>query len=209
MTKDKGAPARMLLVRHGQIRANLDSVWHGSTDSGLTARGHEQARRVGEHLARTRPHISALYASPLERTRHTAEPIAEALGISPELEPDLVEFGIGQLEGVSYAALLSEHRFFERIHADPDYAPPGGESLRGVTDRVTATLRRIARAHRGEEVVVVGHGAALGLALALLIEGQVSAWRRYHLSNGSLSELVLEPAPTLLSFDQTEHLGEG
>lgn len=202
-------PARLLLVRHGEIEANASRVWHGSTDSPLTDLGRRQARRVAEHLRSSRPSVTAVYASPLERCRHTAERISLALGLETRLEPGLAEFGIGELEGVSYLALLQEHRFFERIFADPDYAPPGGESVRAVTARVRASLRRIADGHAGEEVVLVGHGAAIGLTLGHLLEGEWVAWRRYQLSNASVSELVLDPEPRLLSFDATDHLDCG
>ncbi len=198
--------AKLLLVRHGQIAANAARVWHGSTDSELTDRGHEEARRTAEHLALARPSVRALYSSPLLRTRQTAAAIAARLGLEPRLEPGLAEYGIGELEGVSYATLLDEHRFFDRIRADRDYAPPGGESPRQVVERAIAALERIARAHRGEEVVIVSHGAALGLALGQLIDNDPDRWLEYHLANCGVSELVLEPAPRLLAWNQTGHL---
>ena len=94
--------ARLLLVRHGQIDANVQRIWHGSTDSPLTELGEQQAARTAQHLAAERPQVAAVYASPLGRTRATAEPIARALGVQLEIEPGLAEFGIGELEGVSY-----------------------------------------------------------------------------------------------------------
>ncbi|MEX2209032.1 MAG: histidine phosphatase family protein [Myxococcota bacterium] len=198
--------ATLLLVRHGQIEANTARVWHGSTDSPLTDHGHHEARRTAEFLSRTRPRARALYTSPLLRTRQTAAEIAESLGLEPIVEASLAEYGIGELEGVSYQALLEEHRFFTRIAENRDYAPPGGESPNAVMARVTAALGRIARAHRGDEVVVVSHGAALGLALGQLIDRDPMRWQRYHLANCGLSELVLEPEPKLLAWNQTDHL---
>lgn len=198
--------ATLLLVRHGQIEANTARIWHGSTDSPLTDHGRMEAQRTGEHLARTRPRARALYTSPLLRTRQTAAEISSRLGLEPILEPDLVEYGIGELEGVSYDALLKEHRFFARISSDRDFAPPGGESPNAVMARVTAALERIARAHRGDEVVIVSHGAALGIALGQIIDRDPMRWQHYHLSNCGLSELVLEPEPLLLAWNQTGHL---
>lgn len=205
MANGSDDPARLLIVRHGQIEANLRRIWHGSTDSGLTELGRQQAQRAAERLAAHRPAPTAVYASPLERCRSTALTIAEPLGLEVRPEPALVEYGIGELEGVSYQALLDDG-FFRRMHADPAYAPPGGESREAVTERVSGALARIAREHRGESVVAVGHGAAIGLALAWLLQGDATEWQRYHLHNGSVSELVLEPVPRLLSFDDTEHL---
>jgi len=208
MSEGSTPAARLLLVRHGQIGANVQRIWHGSTDSPLTDLGEQQAARTAQHLAVERPQVAAVYASPLGRTRATAEPIARALDVQLEIEPGLAEFGIGELEGVSYADLLSEHKFFERIQSDPHYAPPGGESLAAVLTRVSASVLRIAERHPGQEVIAVGHGAALGLTLSHLIEGATDRWHRYQMSNASISELVLHPEPQLLAFDLTEHLSE-
>ncbi|HTO05535.1 MAG TPA: histidine phosphatase family protein [Myxococcota bacterium] len=198
--------ARIVLVRHGEIAANAARIWHGSTDSELTERGQLQAGRVAEHLALREPRPVALYVSPLRRTRATAAPIAARLGLELRLEPGLREYGIGELEGVSYDDLMREHRFFERIAQDPGFAPPGGESPREVIARVRDALERIARAHRGEQAIVVSHGAALGFTLGTLIDRDSTQWHRYHLANCAVSELVLEPEPRLLSWNSTDHL---
>lgn len=196
---------RLLLVRHGQIAANLDKVWHGSTDSPLTPTGHAQARQLASHLARTRTTIRGVYASPLTRARQTAEPIAAALGLRVQLAPGLAEYCIGALEGTSYADLVGTHGFFERAHGDLEWAPEGGECLRAVAERVLATWDAIVAAHPADEVVVVTHGAALAAGLATLLHQDPREWQRYHVRNASVSELTLGPA-TLLDFDHIDHL---
>ena len=193
------------LVRHGETSANVDGVWHGSLDSALTERGRSQAERVAEHLARTRADASALYASPLTRARDTAAPIAARLGLAPRFEADLREYHLGELEGMTYAELVREHRLFERMHADPDWQPGGGESARQVAERLAARLSAIALLHRGERVIVVTHGGALTLGLGLLIDRQVSAWRRV-MHNCAVSDLVFDPEPSLASFNEVAHL---
>ena len=198
--------ARILLVRHGQIVANRERVWHGSTDSALTDEGRAQARRVAAHLARAHPGVAALYTSPLTRARDTALEIGRELEMEPQLERDLAEYDLGELEGVSYRALFTEHHFFEQIQNDPDHAPRGGESPNRVGKRMVAALERISRDHASEEVVVVGHGAAIAIALASLLADDLTGWQRYHKDNCGLTELVLDPEPHLVKFNQTEHL---
>jgi broad specificity phosphatase PhoE len=197
---------RLLLVRHGQIDANIDNRWHGSTDGELTARGLEQARLVAGHLARTRPDVAAVHTSPLKRARDTAAPIAAALRVPVFVTPGLAEYGIGVLEGETFADLAAIHRFFEQSVADVEWAPPGGESLSAVGARVVGAWREIADAHRGVEVVVVSHGAAIGIGLALLLKDDPRAWSSYKLRNTSVTEVELDPAPRLLAFDLVEHL---
>ena len=198
-------PALLALVRHGETPANLEGVWHGSTDSPLTERGLAQARRVAELLARRFRDAAALYTSPLTRARKTADVIGEALGLAPRIEPELREYHLGEWEGVRYEVLHREHRLWERMRADPDFAPRGGESPRQVTDRVARALREIHDRHRGERVVVVGHGGALALALGYLLDGGYGQWRRV-MHNCAVSELVLEPAPAMPLFDLRDHL---
>lgn len=201
-----GGGTRLLLVRHGEIRANLSRVWHGSTDSGLTEQGREQARRLGAWLARAHSPVRVLYSSPLERARDTARLIGEPLGLEPRFDSDLVEYGIGEWEGESYLDLARERGFFDTIQADLDFAPPGGESPRAVIGRMRRALGRIWRDHAGAQALIVGHGAALAFALAELLEGDPNAWQRYQKDNCALSELVLEPDPRLLRFNALPHL---
>ena len=198
---------RLILVRHGQIDANLDHRWHGSTDKGLTDQGLEEARRVAAHLARTRPDVAAVYTSPAERARSTAIPIAAALGVPLIVSPGLAEYAIGILENELFADLLAQHRFFEQADADLSWAPPGGESLDAVGTRVVATWRKIAHDHPGSEIVVVSHGAAIAIGLNVLLQGGPRGWPRYRLRNASLTEIVLDDSSSqLVTLDVVEHL---
>jgi len=200
-------PAVLTLVRHGETSANVEGVWHGSIDTALTERGLLQAARVAEHLAGTRRTFRALYASPLQRARLTAEAIGRALALDARIDEDLREYHLGSLEGTSYRELAARHRLFERMREDPDHAPPGAESPRQVAERFAGALRRIAAAHPGEQVVVVGHGGALTLALGWLVDADCATWRRV-MDNCAVSELVLEPAPRLLCFNEVLHLAD-
>ncbi len=199
------SPCLITLVRHGETSANVDGVWHGSIDTELTARGVRQAERVALHVAPTRSDVTALYASPLMRARRTAEPIAARLGLAVRVEDSLREYHLGEWEGVAYKELASRHRLFERMSRDPDWQPGGGESARGVATRLAGGLSAIAARHPGERVVVVTHGGALTLALGLLLDGDLSVWRRV-MDNAAVSELALEPEPRLLRFNDTLHL---
>lgn len=195
----------LTLVRHGETCANLEGVWHGSTDTPLTERGRAQAQRVARHLAGSHADATALYASHLQRARHTAEAISAALGLAVRVEEGLGEFHLGSWEGISYRDLFQQHRLWHHMKQDPDFAPHGGESPRQVIERFTAALERIAHAHPGERVVVVAHGGALSMGLAQLLDGDYSDWRRV-MENCAVSELTLEPRPELLSFNVTAHL---
>ena len=203
----------LTLVRHGQTSANLDGVWHGSSDTPLTEHGERQALRVAEFLS-GEPHREAtvVYASPLQRARDTAGAIARRLGLEVRVEADLSEYDIGTWEGKSFRELHEVHRLWEKIASDPDFAPHGGESPRQVSRRITGCLRRIARAHPRQRVIAVSHGGALALGLTALLAadppaaGEEAPGFRRVMANCAVSELVFEPRPELLCFNLDGHL---
>jgi broad specificity phosphatase PhoE len=200
------ASAILTLIRHGETSANTDHVWHGSTDSPLTERGRAQAECVARYAAENlKTSATALYASPLQRARGTAAAIGRALDLPIREEPGLQEYDLGSWEGRSYSELHQIERFWDKMREDPDFAPHGGESPRQVVERFVGALRAIALRHSGERAVVVTHGAALSMALGALLEGDYSNWSRV-IDNCAVSELVLEPAPSLLLFNHVDHL---
>lgn len=198
----------IILVRHGQIQANVDKLWHGWTDSHLTEEGRLQARKAAARLAEEHQDINAVYASPLQRTRDTAAAIAELLQHEVNIHEDLKEYGIGELEGVSFSDLHKEHNFFEQVKADLHYAPEGGESIHGVATRVSNALQEIVDRHRGEKVVAVSHGAAMALALACLFDDDPYAWDKYQFYNTGVTEVIISDSPKLLRFNCYAHLDD-
>lgn len=193
------------IVRHGQTSANLDRVWHGSTDTPLTAHGRQQAEAAAAWIGSNHRPVSSVYASPLERAHHTAQAIGGAVGLTPELDADLAEYDLGRWEGESFASLHRDRKLFEHMQRDPHYRPHGGESPKQVGDRLAGALHRIAERHPGERVVVVSHGGALSIAFGLLIDRDYRSWNRM-MDNCAISELVLEPAAELVTFNRTDHL---
>lgn len=205
MSSSDAGRATLVVVRHGETSANLDGVWHGSTDTPLTERGHAQAGRVASFVAESYSDATALYCSDLQRARHTAEPISRALGLEPLLEPGLREYDLGSWEGKTYRELHEVHRLWHHMRDDPHFAPHGGESPFTVAERFTGTLRRIAASHGGERVIVVAHGGALSMAFAELLDGDYTQWKRV-MDNCAVSELCLHPTPSLPRFNHIDHL---
>lgn len=195
----------LTLVRHGETSANLTGVWHGSTDTPLTDRGHRQAERVARHLADTCADATVLYASPLQRARHTAEAIGRALALAPQVEPGVAEYDLGSWEEKTYKELIEERKLWQNMQADPDFAPHGGESPRDVVERFRGSLERMQAAHPGERVLVVSHGGAMALLMAALLRGRLGEWYE-PMKNCAISELVLRPEPELLRFNLHDHL---
>jgi len=197
----------LLLIRHGQIRANVEGRWHGATDSPLTRQGRRQVARLSRYLRRSFEQLDVLYSSPLQRCQQTAVAVAEAFGRPVVTEDDLREYGIGEWEDMPYRLLAEREDFYRRISEDLEYAPPGGDSINAVARRIVPALQRIHDSHPGaRHIGIIGHGAAMAIALAALLDRDPARWPHYPLANCSVTELVLAPEPALEAFNRIEHL---
>tara|TARA_R110002072_G_scaffold50835_1_gene136426 strand:+ start:21487 stop:22095 length:609 start_codon:yes stop_codon:yes gene_type:complete len=197
--------AELILIRHGEIDANVQRLWHGTTDSELNQLGQRQADALGQKIHDKYPDITKVYCSPLKRTLNTAKAVAVGLGQVPELCPDLIEYGIGEFEGTSYED-LQKHGFFTEIANSQDFALPGGESVNGVCGRMTRAFQSLVASHPEERIALVGHGAAFGILLASLLDGNPFPFFERHLSNTGIAHLQVSDSIGLLSFDDTDHL---
>jgi broad specificity phosphatase PhoE len=199
--KHKG---RLGLVRHGQTYANIDRVWHGQTDTELTELGHRQARQLGEHFHHyMQPEV--IYASPLQRARLTAQAIADRYDIPVHLDPRLMEFHLGDWEGATFKSLQGTDNIIEQLVTNPDFTAPNGESQNLVKKRVVAAIEEIAHKHPEQNIVIVAHGVAIGIALSHFLDDDSTQWPKYSKSNTAFSELCLNTGQ-LLSYNKTDHL---
>jgi broad specificity phosphatase PhoE len=150
--------ARLILIRHGESVANAQRRFTYGPFEPLTSRGRAEALAIAA-LMRARFDPVALYASPFVRALETAQQVGRVLGLLPQAVEELREQDFGALRGHPYAdygmdpAAQGIGRWSHR--------PPGGETLEEVARRAGAALHSIARAHLGEEVVVVSHGGVM------------------------------------------------
>ncbi len=194
----------LLLLRHGQIKANRTGHWHGSTDSPLTFKGRRQAKRASRYLVNSE--LKAVYASPLNRCQKTAALATKHTHLEVQTLDGLKEMSIGAWEAISFKKLRKEHGLFQNLK-DPNYRPPDGESLQDVSSRVCDALVQISKNHKHEETVLVcSHGVAMAVAIATLLHNDVSRWRNYQFNNCGITEMLVSPEPVVVSFNQLQHL---
>jgi probable phosphoglycerate mutase len=198
-----------ILVRHGETLWNLEGRRQGQADSPLTPLGIAQAQAIAERLA-DEP-VDALYSSDLPRAWVTAEHIGAACGLSVIADSRLREKSFGVLEGLRYADVLTRYpEVFAHVEEkSSDYAPPGGESLAAAQQRGIAALTDLARRHPCERLIIVSHGALLGMFLRHVLGISLSAPRRFTLMNGSMSFVSYcaeEDAWYVSAMGETSHL---
>lgn len=204
------ARCQLVLVRHGVTAWNRDKRFQGQIDTPLSDEGHLQARLAGRRLAREP--VAAVYSSDLARARDTAAAIATALGQPVHDAPGLRERAYGVFEGRTHDEIkhdLADH--YARWSArDPDYAVPGGETLRALQARVLDEMTTIARRHVGQTAVLVTHGGVLDVAYRIACALPLQAPRRHDLLNASLNRIDWDAAAgfSLRSWADVDHLGE-
>jgi probable phosphoglycerate mutase len=181
----------LILIRHGETEANVSGIWHGSADAPLTARGKRQveatARRVAELHAQTP--MDVFYVSPLARTRSTADVIAQAIGMDPMVDEGLREFSIGDWEGRSFQELREQEHLWDRWRADPEFAPPNGESPASFGRRVPQAVLALLDRHANKTVVAVTHGGVISTLLAQTLGGGLWDWVQWDPHNCAITIL--------------------
>ena len=168
---------RLLAARHGATEWSQARRFAGSRDIPLVAEGRLQAEAAAQALAGT--FATAVYTSPLERARTSADVIAKPHRLDPIIEPAFREMAFGVWEGLTREEVAA--RFpaeFRAWASTPDrLIPPQGESLGAVDARVRAALAALVEQHRGETVILVSHAIVLRLiVLAALGLGPERLW---------------------------------
>jgi broad specificity phosphatase PhoE len=152
------ATTRLLLARHGETDWNRIGRWQGHADPPLNELGRQQAEALAEQLAGDG--VRAIYSSDLVRASETARVVGERLGLAVVEDPGLREIDVGSWSGLTRAEVqeLYPEGFARWLAGEIGH---DGETREQLTDRVVATVERIAAAHDGHTVVLVTHGGAI------------------------------------------------
>jgi broad specificity phosphatase PhoE len=187
----------LVLVRHGRTPVNAEGRLLGRTDATLDEVGQLQAQATVDLLGR----VDRVVASPLARAQATAA----GFGLPIETDDRWVELDYGEWEGRPVSEVTPQD--WARWRADLDFTPPGGESLRLVSDRVRQACEELASDAAERTVVVVTHVSPLKAAIAWALGvGDETSWRCF-VAPGSVSRVRITPAgPTLVSFNEAAHL---
>jgi probable phosphoglycerate mutase len=200
---------KVYLLRHGETEASQTGGYCGRLDPALTEAGLLMAHDFAEAYAR-HP-FSAVYLSPMRRTRATAEPLCRAAGFEMRERDGLRELDYGSWEGKTPEEVNREfHDDYLRWLADAGWnAPTGGERGIDVGHRAFAVLEEIQRNHDGD-VLVVSHKATIRILLCHLLGIDVGRYRdRVAVSVSSVSVVEFHAHGPLLSrLGDRSHLRE-
>jgi probable phosphoglycerate mutase len=201
----------LIFVRHGETDVNVAGrIDDDGPGQPLNARGRQQAEAVAQYLAdqvRTgQAQVQAIYVSDQLRACQTAEAIGRRLNLSVRTHIGLREIKIGTTPDMSAEEMMRVwHQYAERSRADPDYALPGGESPRQLTERIARTLREIIHELAGQHAVIVSHQGALSTGISYLLN-DLANWRTYQMANCGVTRVLMGTLPRLQSMNEAEHL---
>jgi 2,3-bisphosphoglycerate-dependent phosphoglycerate mutase len=165
----------LVLVRHGQSEWNLQNLFTGWRDVGLTDKGVSEARAAGRQLKALGLRFDIAFTSALTRAQRTLDLMLDELGqrsIPVLRDQALNERDYGDLSGLNKDDARRKWGE-EQVHVwrrSYDVAPPGGESLKDTAARVLPYYLQeiLPRVLRGERVLVSAHGNSLRALVMVL-----------------------------------------
>lgn len=190
----------IVLVRHGQTSANAAGLLLGRDDVPLTELGQQQAALTAAAVTGA----TEVVCSPLLRARQTAE----VLGLSADIRIDdrWTEIDYGEYEGWPMSEGPAPP--WEIWRVDPEYTPPGGESLADCARRVRSACEELADRAAGSDIVVVSHVSPIKAAtIWCLGVGDQMVSARMFLDLASVCRIAVGPqGPSLHTYNDSQHL---
>jgi probable phosphoglycerate mutase len=200
----KTPPATLVLfVRHGQTPTTGKLLPGRAAGLHLADAGAQQAEAVAARIAEL-PRVDAVYASPLERTRETAAPIARAQRLKVQVDRGLLECDFGDWTGAELKALakLPEWRTVQRYPSG--FRFPGGESFTEMQTRMVTAVGRLVERHRGGVVVAVSHADPIKAAVAHALGTHLDLFQRIVISTCSVTAVAYgDTSPVVLTVNST------
>lgn len=189
----------LTLVRHGRTEANRSGLLLGRIDVDLDPLGEAQAAAVARHVGAA----DRVVCSPLARTRATAA----AWGAPVEVDERWIELDYGELDGTPLRDV--DAALWRRWRSDVSFAPPGGESLQALGERVRAACEDLVDAAREDHVVVVTHVSPIKAAAAWAMGvGDEVSWRMF-VAPASVTRIAVgDRGPSLHGFNDVAHLAD-
>jgi probable phosphoglycerate mutase len=205
-TRRRPQPTLVLLVRHGHTPTTGKLLPGRAKGLHLSDDGRKQAAAVAERIA-TLKKVDAVYASPLERTRETAAPIAKAHRLPVRANRGLLELDIGEWTGweLKKAAKTDEWSMVQKRPSG--FRFPGGESFLEMQGRIVDAIERIRADHPGGTVVAVSHADPIKAAAADAVGTPLDLFQRIVISPCSVTAILYgDSSPIALTINSTGDL---
>lgn len=181
--------ATFLLIRHA-MHADYGHRFTGRADGvPLSAEGRAQAQVLGGRLAGM--DLAAVYSSPRERCRATAEAVAAPHRLFVQQDARLDEIDLGDWTGREIESLQGNPGF-ERWNTERSAAtPPNGEAFASVAARASGLAQALAQEHAGETIALVSHQDVIKGLVATCLGLSLDHVLRFDIGPASVTKLVI------------------
>lgn len=197
----------LVLVRHAVTPQTGPLLSGRAPGIDLSDLGNEQARATALRLSEVP--LAAIYASPIERTRQTAEHIAVHHRLTVQLLDGVIEADYGEWTGGKIED-LAKTDLWKTVQRTPSRARfPNGESIAEMQTRTVDALEGVVSMHPGKTVVVVSHADPIKAVIAHFTGVHLDLFQRITVSPASVTVFTLSPhGATLVKCNDTGSLAE-
>ena len=208
---------RLILVRHGRTSANQAGRIGAMKDYPLDETGKEQAARVARRLKRDFP-IAVIYASPILRTKQTAQAVADEFGLGDiQFRDELKEYYFGMAADHTMEEIKEENEavYNEMINwmnkepgqTGPHLYIPGAELFEDFEARIRRFTAEILEKNPGQVVCAVSHMGLIKGFMAVHFGSGIQQRMNFNALNTSLTIIdFYKKIPVLAAFNDISHL---
>jgi len=191
------------MVRHGKTPSTGKLLPGRAKGLHLSETGIQEALVVAERLSKIKK-VAAIYASPLERARETAAPIAKALKQKVIINKGLLECDFGDWTGEELAKLMKLPEWSNVQRAPSTFRFPKGESFTEMQTRMVSTLDDLRKKHSGGVVICVSHADPIKAAVAHAMGTHIDLFQRIVISTCSVTAVSYSSfGPVVLTVNST------
>jgi len=190
----------IIFLRHGQAINNTHRILAGRTPGiPLTETGINQAKQVAQFL---KPfNISAIYSSPIERAKKTAEIVAEHSSLEVKLDERLIEIDMGKFTGIPYDKIFTSHGnvFLKFYEGHSSIEENGVETFVKVKERILELVNHVLTTHTNQNVLLVTHMDPIKAMISTIIDLKPQSLFELIIQNGALTVIKEEEEKLSLS----------
>ncbi|HJT68364.1 MAG TPA: histidine phosphatase family protein [Pyrinomonadaceae bacterium] len=184
------------LVRHGSCDGLGKTIWGRTKGICLNEQGRAETQQLARRFADVK--LDALYSSPLERARETADALARVAQLEIQQNDAFNEIDFGEWSGKSFEELARDERW-QRFNSQRSMATiPGGESFIDSQTRAVNELEKLRQQHGEAHVAIVSHADVIKAVVGYVVGAPIDLQRRIEISPCSVSIVASDEHETKL-----------
>jgi len=179
---------QIIFLRHAQAKNNTERILAGRSEGvPLTDTGIKQAEQTSQLLKQM--NISAIYSSPIERAKHTAEITGKHISLDVTIDDRLNELDMGKFTNMPYDEIFKSHGnvFMKFYNGELEIAHNGVETFPDVKKRILGIVEHVIEKHSDENVLLVTHMDPIKAMLSTIVDLSPTNLYELIIANASLN----------------------